>query len=200
MSHDTLTLRPYLVTAATFPPLTTSEAKRHCDLPSADATHDEYLAALITAASEKFERDTGRTVCSSTWRERFDQWPDDELELHKLPIQSITTLQYVDTNGTTQTWSSSNYSLDLGRGMPTIIRAYDVDWPSARDQRNAITVTYVAGYATPAAIPPTWKQAMLLLIGHWFDNRALSVVGQWVAESPEAYKALVDAWRMPTYP
>ena len=32
-------------------------------------------------------------------------------------------------------------------------------------------VTYVAGWTTAELVPETVKQAMRLLIGHWYENR-----------------------------
>jgi uncharacterized phiE125 gp8 family phage protein len=40
-----------------------------------------------------------------------------------------------------------------------------------------IQVTYVAGYGAAASVPQKYKQAMLLLIGHWYENRETVIVG-----------------------
>jgi len=46
------------------------------------------------------------------------------------------------------------------------------------EQAATVKVNYVAGYGAATAVPQTIKQAMLMLIAHWFENReAVGTVG-----------------------
>jgi hypothetical protein len=77
---------------------------------------------------------------------------------------------------------------------------YNVTTPSIRSQRNAVTVTYQAGHATAAAVPQRWKQAILLLAGHWAEQRLPIVIGTISSEVPLTYERLVAANMRSTYP
>jgi len=61
-----------------------------------------------------------------------------------------------------------------------------------------VTVRFVSGYGLAAAVPTLLKQAMLLLIGHWYANRESVVMtgrGQIVAEMPQASTWIFDDYR-----
>lgn len=194
-------IRVAIVAAPASEPITTAEARAHCDIPSGDTSHDTYLDSLITAARQKWERDTDAVVMSSTAVEKLDEWPDKPyVELTKRPVQSVTSVTYLDLNGNSQTLSSSRYSLDLYRPTPAIALAYNELWPNALDWNGSITITYVVGYANAAAVPKLWKQAMLMLIGHWFENRSAVMAGSIPNEVPISYERIAMNFRRCTYP
>jgi uncharacterized phiE125 gp8 family phage protein len=195
-------VRVAIVAAPGSEAITTAEARAHCDIPSADTTHDTYLDSLITAARQKWERDTDTVVMSSTAVEKLDEWPEEEpfIALTKRPVQSVTSVAYLDANGSSQTWSASNYSLDLYRPTPAIALAYNVQWPNSLDWDGSITITYVVGHANAAAVPKLWKQAMLLLIGHWFENRSAAVTGAMPHDAPITYERIAMNFRRCSYP
>ena len=67
----------------------------------------------------------------------------------------------------------AEYQTDIStQDSPARIKpAYGLVWPSTRsDKYNAVTVTFTCGYGAAAAVPTTIKQAILMLINHWFDN------------------------------
>ena len=74
-----------------------------------------------------------------------------------------------------------------------MIRAYGTEWPETLDAANVVRVVYVAGAATP---PATVKAAMLLTIGHLYENRESVVIGQTAIELPLGVKALLDTVRV----
>lgn len=164
-----------LVTAPTSEPVTLAEAKKQCEIAAEVNHHDEHLERLIQAARVYVENYTGRQIVTATWDLYADSWPDDGLtiSLPKGPIQSVTSITYVDENGSSQTWGSSNYVLSASR-EPAIIRlAYQALWPAFRFQPDAIRVRYVAGYGAATAVPQGIKHAILLLVGGWFLNREI---------------------------
>ncbi len=183
-----------LVTAPTIEPVTFEEAQSHLRLT--DATDAPYVNALITTAREYCENYTRRAFISQTWDLKFDGgFPDGDIELPMPPVSSITSITYVDTAGATQTWAAANYTTDLPAGpraMPArIAPAYGVSYPSTRDQNNAVTVRFVCGYgATISTVPFGLKAAMLLLIGHWYENRASITVGP-ANDLPDGVAALL---------
>lgn len=71
-----------------------------------------------------------------------------------------------------QTLSPRLYQVDVKTDPGRIAPAYGQVWPQTRcETLNAVTIRFVCGYGLAAAVPKTIKQAMLLMIGHWFEHR-----------------------------
>ena len=59
-----------------------------------------------------------------------------------------------------------------------------------------VEITFTAGYGgTAAAVPAAIRQAMLLLIGQWYDNREAVTVGAAGSPMPMAVDALLAPYR-----
>lgn len=177
-------------------PVTTAELKSHLRVDSTD--EDTLIASLGTAARQYVEEQTRRALVTQTWVLKLDEFPesDGEILLPRPPLVSVSSVTYVDTAGSTQTLSSSVYSVDTTDTPGRITLAYDQTWPTVRDQRNAITVTYVAGYGAASAVPDALKAAIKLLVGHWFTNREGVVTGTIATEIPMAVDALLAPYRV----
>jgi hypothetical protein len=56
-----------------------------------------------------------------------------------------------------------------------VVLKYGENWPTTRSQRNAVTITFVAGYepgdGDVSTVPKLLKQGMLMRIAHWNENR-----------------------------
>ena len=110
------------------------------------------------------------------------------------PFSSLTTLQYVDSNGDTQNVTASDYTVDSSAEPARIYEAYNKTWPTTQVIRNAVTVTYVAGYgSTAAAVPETFVVAIKLLAAHWFRNRESSARVQ-QHDIPDGVNALISPY------
>jgi uncharacterized phiE125 gp8 family phage protein len=145
----------------------TAALRRQCRVDHHD--EDSVLDGFRDAATEMVERDSHCWLRAATVRLQLDRFPcSGVIELPRGPINSITSLTYVDDNGDTQTWGTSNYLADTSSIPGRITPAYGVSWPSARLQSGSVRVTYAAGYSTP---PRVAIQAVLLLVGHWYMNR-----------------------------
>jgi uncharacterized phiE125 gp8 family phage protein len=166
-------------------PVTLDEAKQHCYLT--DSTHDVYLSALITKARDVVEKRITRQLMSATWRLSLDEFPD-EILLTIPPIQSVSSIVYTDTAGTSTTLAASQYQVDASsKNNPARIKpAYGLSWPTTRcDTYNAVVVTFLAGYTTAALVPTPAKHAILMLVGHWFEHREPVNIGNIVTRIPQ---------------
>lgn len=184
-------------TAPTVEPITRAEAKAHSRVTVSD--DDEYIDALIAATRDRIENHTKRALLTQTWRLTLDSFPlgRRDIILPWSPLQSVTSITYVDTNGDTQTWASSNYTVDTGATPGRVRLAYDVLYPSIRHQPNAVTVTFVAGYgAAASALPAGIVHACKILFGHYYDNREPVVTGTVATPIPETWKALLGPYRV----
>lgn len=191
--------RPVRTAEPTFvqEPVTLDEAKRQCSIPLAVGQHDERLKALIVAAREQVEIDSGLVCYTGTFTWKFTAFPHgDWFELPDIrPITAITSIAYVDTAGASQTWTSTEYALDTSNINPAVHLAYDESWPSFRGDINGIVVTFVAGYASVAAIPQRLKQAVLLQVQIMWDTD----IGMDSTKLHESYERLLARLRRETY-
>lgn len=193
---------PVRTTAPTLPqePVSLEEAQRQCSLVG--DSHAPYLRDLISAARETVEKDASVVCYTGEYKFKKTVWKEqsswgDWFELNLRPITAITSITYVATDGDTDTWSSAEYSLDTYSITPIVKLGYGYSWPTLRGDINGITVTVTAGYASVPVIPQRIKQACLLLINHWFENRG--IVGQVGPEIEMTYDALINSIKRHTY-
>ncbi len=178
---------------ATVEPVTIAEAKAHMRVEH--SRDDTLIGALITAARQSCENMLGRSLLEQTWRKTLDQFPD-AIELPYPPILSVTSLQYIDDSGATQTLSAASYTLDSASEPGWLVPAYGYAWPTTQDVINAVTVTYKAGYGTAAnAVPEAIKTWIKIQVAHLYENREASVVGVSVAALP-FIDSLLDPYRV----
>jgi uncharacterized phiE125 gp8 family phage protein len=188
-----------LHTAAASLPVSVPEAKAQCRIDQAITDEDSLIEALVEAATDYVETATRRALMPQTWDDQRDAFPCDVIELPLSPVSAITSITYVDTNGDTQTWSSALYQTDLPVG-PQAARAriqpvYGGYFPTTRDQLNAVTVRFVAGYANAAAVPEGLKAVIKLLVAHWYIRREPVNIGNIVSPVPLTIDSLLWAFK-----
>lgn len=196
-----------VITPPTEEPLSLQEVKDHLRVDHVE--EDALIVGLTQAAREYVEGQTLRQLVTATLRATVDSFPHVQrswsgwapargrIVLERAPVVSVTSITYVDTVGVTQTLATSEYVVHTPTSdEPAWIEpTYSSWWPSAREQSQAVVVTFVAGYGAASAVPRIFKQAMLLLIGHWFENRETVVTGTIATNIPMAAQALIDLGR-----
>lgn len=190
-----------LVTAPTQEPITLAEAKANSRIDTSD--EDTLVTNLIIAAREWCEEYTGRSFAQQTWDLFLDSFPD-VIDIPKPPLQSVTHVKYYDTDGVQQTLSNTVYTVDTDSTTGRVYLAYGESWPSYQAIRKTIEVRFVAGYDDDGASPPDYaanipqrvKQACLLLVSHWFENREDSISGTIIASIPMGVKELLYPIRL----
>ena len=158
---------------------------------------DDVVAALVASAREWTETYTNRRFITQTVVHRLDGFPPC-IEIRQTPVQSITSIQYVDTDGATQTLDASLYSADLYSRVCRILPAWGQSWPSTRAVPNAVTVTYVAGYGDDESdVPERIRTAIKMIVASTYENRQDEVVGRGysVVRVPTNSKALLYDFR-----
>jgi uncharacterized phiE125 gp8 family phage protein len=167
-----------LITAATIPALTTAEAKAHLrvDHSADDAKIDRIVGQATRAAEQALG---GRALLTQTWELSLDAFPP-ACELTRTPVASVTSVKYVDAAGTLQTLASNLYTLDAADqyGPAFVVPAYGTEWPTARDQVNAVVVRYVAGFTAASQIPPDVMGWIELMVGAMYEHRSLASAQQ----------------------
>lgn len=137
---------------------------------------DALVTALITAAREAAEAYMGAAIVRQTYTLALDAFPSAAIELGAWPVNAITSIAYKDQNNTTQTVSSADYLLDNYSRPARVALQPGKSWPATAAVANAVIVTFNAGYTTgdspdPYPMPKAVQQAMLLTIGHLYENR-----------------------------
>lgn len=185
-----------LVTAPAHHPITLQQAKTHLRIDDDQIADDALVIGLIAAATDYAETFTRRALITQTWDAVMDYFPDgDAFRLAFPPLQSVTSITYTDANGDSQTFSSTKYIVDTKSKPARIALAYQQEWPTTREIANAVTVRFVAGYGADFAdVPEGIRLAMMMMIGHWYENREAVVAmpsGMTFQEAPESAKMLL---------
>lgn len=162
---------PYVVASGpASEPITTSEAKTWLKVDS--SADDTLISGLITTARQYAEQYQCTALYTQGILEYFDCFPyGRQIHLTLSPIQTVTSIQYKDNNGNTQTLASDQYTVDTASKPCRIRLAPSASWPATGDYPNAVIVTYTAGSATTGAIPQATKDAMALIIAFLYENR-----------------------------
>jgi len=169
--------------------LSLSDAKTHLRITGTD--DDDALRVFIAGIRHKVEKYLGKTLITSTWVKTFDSFAE-VLFLPMHPIQSITSVEYVDTNGSPQTLASNQYQFD---GQGRLSAAYGVTYPSTREQFDAVTVTYIAGKTHAGNVEFDIKLAMLMWIGSHDVGREDAIIGTIASSMPDGAKSLLATHR-----
>lgn len=170
--------------------------KRHGVVENSE--DDTLLQEYAEAATNDLEEATARSFLNKTYDLTLDDWPRDQIEIPLAPVVSVASVTYIDGDGDSQTWASSNYVVDKAREPGRIVPAWGQTWPVIRSRPGAITVRFTAGYGTTAAtVPAKAKQAVRLYVGEAYESRELGFeTGQnRGARAAEAWRSLVTSLR-----
>lgn len=168
-----------VITGPTTEPITQTDAKNWLKVDT--TADDDLITSLIAATREHIEAMTGLALFTQTVQEKLNWWPEFDsvtnpfqaFNLLRYPVQSITSITYLDSDGNSQTFAAENYVLNNTTGnFASIGLAADKSWPSIRNQLGAITVNYIAGWATVGEIPEDLKIALKLLLAYFYERRA----------------------------
>lgn len=174
-----------VTTAPTELPVLIGEVMAH--VRETNQAKQAELLEYMFAAVDQLEGPNGllgRCLVSQTVEYTMDRFPAEgwweysrfvsAFDLPLSPMQSVTSIKYLDENGTEQTLASSNYRV-LNAGVETkrgrVELAYDETWPDTRPIEQAVTVTYVAGFGARNAVPWKYRQLIMAWVKELYDHR-----------------------------
>jgi len=131
---------------------------------------DNVIDALITAARQSVESWINRTLVTTT----YEYYLNDLCALMEIPtstVQSITSITYIDTNGDTQTLSSTLYGLDNVSVKNSVYLKPEQTFPAVQVQPNAVKITFPAGYGAAADVPDCLKTVIKMRVSELFEHR-----------------------------
>lgn len=150
-------------------PLNLEEVKLHLRINPGDTSEDiDILAPLISAAREYCENYCGKSLAEQTITVYSEM--SGTVTLPRGPVISVDS---VTVDG-----EAVEYTADVRRGTVTV-------------NKPGAVITYTAGCEeTPYLV----RQAMLLLIGHWYANREATAQSA-PAEISMAVRAMLNQYK-----
>lgn len=181
----------YLLTAPAAEPLSLAEAKQVLRVEHAD--DDDLIGALIRGARGHVEAATRRALITQTWRHVLDAWPTGgEMAMSPSPLREVLAARVYQSSGATQPLDAGVFAPDLARDR----LLFDATAVPAPERTHAgIEIDVRVGYGADAdAVPEPLRQAMRLLVAHWYELRGVVASGQG-APLPENIRALIAPFR-----
>lgn len=175
----------------------TADASLGVGIPSTNTTEDPEVRSLITAARQVIEEEIGRALMTQTWDYTISSWPesDELIRLPRPPLVSVTSVKYYDSSGVEQTLATSEYLVDASSPYGRISLAPNKSWPAIQTRMNAVTIRFVAGYGSVAAIPEPIRNAMKLVLGDLYRHREAGITGTIHTTNP-AVDALLSPYEL----
>jgi len=183
------------VTATSSEQLTVTQLKTHLRVLTDD--DDTYIALLGTNAREYIEYYTNQAMVPKTVVLYMENFPagDDPLVFNDYnPLQSVSSIVYLDEDGTSGAMSTADYNIDTHSRCGRIYPAQTTSWPgdiySYPDHDN-VWITFGCGHTT-ATCPEAFRHAEKMLVEHWYKNRSPVSTGPIYRDIPLAVNAILD--------
>lgn len=129
--------------------------------------YDQLISAYIDAAVSHIDGPGGwlsRSIWAQTLELRQNTF-SGPVRLPYGPVQSVTSVKYVDGDGTEQTLAADQYLLT---NDGEVALAHGASWPSLRGDAEGVRIRYAAGFA---ALPSSVQSAVMLMVGDLYANR-----------------------------
>jgi uncharacterized phiE125 gp8 family phage protein len=170
-----------VITPASTYPVSLTEAKSHLKV---DTTADDtYIESIIKAATQLSEEYTNRFFIDTV----IEQYASSFAELQTLfksKVSAVAHVKYYDSDNSLQTLSATVYDTQLNYEPSQIQLADNQSFPSITKRNDAVLVRYTVGYGAASDVPEIIKQAILLTIGNFYQNRNSVVIGKIATELP----------------
>lgn len=197
-------------------PITLDEAKAHLRLDTAD--DDLLIQSLILTSRLHIEVALGLALITQTWSCFFDRWPArsgaplepagadltlrssiarsaadfDAVTLPISPVRSIDAIRVYDEDGTFVSLPVAGFTTDFISRRPRVRRNAGTATPEPGRRLNGIEFAVTCGFgSTPADVPAPIRQALLLLVAHWYEHRDPGEIGTPEARIPSSVSALL---------
>lgn len=173
-----------VVTGPAAEPLDLDEVRRQVrQIADVDDTSLLDFIARVRGCVEDYLH---RSLITQTREQVMDCFPRGRpIELQFGPVQSLSSVKYLDDSDVEQTESAANYEADLYSVPARVQPKFGRIWPVLLPGLNRVRVRYVAGYgADYQSVPQGIKAGMMFMIGHFYEHREDVVIGATAVEIP----------------
>ena len=188
-----------LKTVPTAQPITLVQAKAQLTIEHTD--DDTLIALFIEAATIRVEQELGRQLVRATYNLHLDLFPGgrEPIWFPINPVSAITSINYEDENGATQSWTAGDagfQSTIAGETRARVAPAPNESYPATESERlRAVNILFNAGYSDSdgnvASIPENYKHAIKMYVRHIDENREIVATGTIVTPIPDTIKSLL---------
>jgi uncharacterized phiE125 gp8 family phage protein len=169
------------------------------------------IADLIVAAREYVEEITQRQLMTATYIMGIDLFPFGSPDIRFIwnrfgvirvprpPLQSVTQIAYTPFGGGTVVHPTNLYQVDTAREPGRIAPAFAQVWPIPQYTTfSAVQITFVAGYASAAAVPARIRTAIKMMVANAYANRECTAE-QAANELPAHYRSFLRSASVAEY-
>jgi uncharacterized phiE125 gp8 family phage protein len=186
--------KPTLTTAPADTAISLADVKVRLRVDSTD--DDALILGLIAAATRHLDGWSGilgRCIVTQTWSINFDVCTK-VLRLPLAPVTGVPIVTVTDSADASQVIAPTNYRLleDAKSPFLRFVDAYAL--PSDLAEVGGINVEFVAGFGAATDVPDDIKQALHLIVGHWYLNRE-AATAEMQRDIPFGAMALLSTYR-----
>jgi uncharacterized phiE125 gp8 family phage protein len=179
-----------LLTPPAIEPVSLAEAKAYLRVEHGD--DDDVIAALIVSARIYVEAQTRRALITQEWRLVLDAWPPNgRIEVRPAPLRSLIAARVHDFDGNSEALDPDVFVQDTA-GSALVFPPWAMVQPGRIAAGIELDVSAGCGDAA-ADVPEPLRQAIRLLLAHWYENRGLTGAAP---ISPATIPALLAPYRM----
>lgn len=184
-----------LLTPPAAEPLTLAQAKDFLRVQH-DAD-DDLISALIAGARLHVEAQTRRVLITQAWRLTRDMWPaSGRLPVLPVPLRAVIAAGVWQADGTLQAIEFDALAVDAA-STPAVLAFERGAMPAPGRLAAGIEIDIEAGYGDAAEdVPEPLRQAIRLLVAHWYENRSVIAASGEMAFFPTNVGALLAPFRV----
>lgn len=175
-------------------PVTVAEAKAHLRIDH--NAEDVLIGSLILTSRLHIEAALGIALIAQGWRLLLDRWPrGTHVHVPLSPMIGVSEIRVRDADGTPAVVPADHYAVDVASASPRIVREA-ASWPEPGRSTHGIEIDFTAGFGGAAGdVPAPIRQAVLLLVAHWYEHRDPIEIGSDATVIPHGISELLMPWR-----
>ena len=184
-----------IVKPAVFP-VTLEEAKANARIEHSE--EDLLIQGMLEAASEHCERIQSKAYGLQSWQAAFEHFPlFPKVLLRKAPFHSLKKFYYLNALSQEVLFQEgTDFMVDDTGLFARIILLDGFSFPTDPASGNCFRVEFDCGNDVMSDVDRTARQAILMLVAHWYDNRGTVIVGAVSKEMEFAVHALLGPDRV----
>ena len=158
-----------------------------------DGLQDPVLVNLLRSAMATIEAQTAKALVSRSMTYTRMAWSQpSEQRLPVAPVSSILSVKFLTTGGGAELLSDTLWWLCKDDAQPSLIaRGSSLPTPP---QGAEIEIRFEAGYGLWSEVPSDLRQAVMLLTGHYYENRSATQLT--AGCMPFGVTALLEPYRL----